>query len=116
VARRSRHRSWSVWRTAFLVVCTVPFLYPFAFLVGLAVKPIAEFNADPVGLPQHPTFENLENAWNEAGLGRAMLNSLLTVGLAVVLTVALSTMAAYWFVRHTSRGARMLRYALIGTI
>jgi ABC-type glycerol-3-phosphate transport system permease component len=105
-----------VWRTAFLVVCTVPFLYPFAFLVGLAVKPIAEFNADPVGLPQHPTFENLENAWNEAGLGRAMLNSLLTVGLAVVLTVALSTMAAYWFVRHTSRGARMLRYALIGTI
>jgi ABC-type glycerol-3-phosphate transport system permease component len=115
--RSRRHRGdWSFGRTVLLLALTLPFLYPFAFLVSLAVKPIAEFNDDPVDLPQHPTLDNLTDAWSEAGLGQAMLNSALAVCLGVVITVLVSTAAAYWFVRHTSRAARVLRYALIGTI
>ena len=49
----------SVGRTAILVVATLPFLYPFFFLVSTAFKPLADFNNDEIGLPRNPTTENL---------------------------------------------------------
>jgi ABC-type glycerol-3-phosphate transport system permease component len=45
-----------------------------------------------------------------------MLHSLVAVGIGVVVTVAISTLGAFWFTRHRGRFARVLRYALIGTM
>ena len=44
-----------------------------------------------------------------------MLHSV-AVGIGVAATVLISTLAAFWFVRHRGRGARILFYALIGTM
>jgi raffinose/stachyose/melibiose transport system permease protein len=106
----------SVGRTAVVIVATIPFLYPFIFLVSTALKPLAEFNNDEIGLPSNPTTENLRSAWSTADLGPAMLHSVIAVGVAVVLTVLLATMGAFWFVRHQGRLAGTLRWILIGTM
>jgi raffinose/stachyose/melibiose transport system permease protein len=113
--KSSRH-GVSIPRTALVVVAALPFVYPFVFLVGLALKPLSEFNQDPVGLPTSPTFSNLRGAWTEAGLGDAMVHSLIAVGLAVVVTVGISACGGYWFYRHRGRPAKLLLIALIGTM
>jgi ABC-type glycerol-3-phosphate transport system permease component len=113
--RRNRHK-WHVGRTTFLVLLASTFIYPFVFLVGTALKPLVAFGNNSVNLPRHPTFENLSSAWTGAGLGPAMLHSLVAVGIGVVVTVAISTLGAFWFTRHQGRFARFLRYALIGTM
>jgi ABC-type glycerol-3-phosphate transport system permease component len=103
-------------KTALLVVATLPFLYPFAFLVATALKPQAEFNQDAIGFPANPTTANLQAAWHDAGLGQAMLNSAIAVGIAVIVTVIISAAGAFWFLRHDGRSSRLLLYGLIGTM
>ncbi len=113
---RPRAHGVSISRTAILVVAVLPFLYPFVFLVGTALKPLASFNENSVNLPSHPTLENIGAAWTEASLGSAMLHSLVAVGVGVAATVAVSAAGAFWFFLHEGWPARVLRYVLIGTI
>ena len=106
----------SFGRTALLLLFAIPFIYPFVFLISTAIKPLAEFNDDAVGFPANPTLTNLREAWNEASLGPAMLHSLVAVGIAVIVTTALSASGAFWFTRHRGRWSGALRWALIGTM
>jgi raffinose/stachyose/melibiose transport system permease protein len=106
----------SFGRTALLIVATLPFLYPFIFLVSTAFKPLSDFNRDQIGLPTSPTTENLRSAWEIADLGPAMIHSLIAVGVAVVVTVVLAATGAFWFVRHQGRLSTTLRWILIGTM
>lgn len=107
---------WSWRRLVLMLVVSVPFVYPFLFLVGTALKPTSEFATNEGGLPHAITGGNLHDAWVDAGLGRATLNSIVAVSIAVVVTVAISTLGAYWFTRHEGRLARVLRWGLIGTM
>jgi ABC-type glycerol-3-phosphate transport system permease component len=103
-------------RIGLLVLAMIPFLYPFAILISTALKPLREFQASPISLPEDPTFGNISTAWREAELGRAMLNSVVAVSVGVVATAAISSLAAFWFLRHRGRLARILRIAIIGTM
>jgi ABC-type glycerol-3-phosphate transport system permease component len=106
----------SFGRTAILVIATLPFLYPFFFLISTAFKPLNDFNRDEIGLPTSPTTLNIRSAWEMADLGPAMLRSAIAVGIAVIVTVALASSGAFWFVRHRGRLSRTLRWLLIGTM
>lgn len=109
-------RGWHPGRTVFVVLATLPFLYPFLFLVGTALKPRGEFETNEAGLPGALTLNNLKDAWSAADLGGATLNSAISVSVAVLVTVTISTLAAYWFVRHESKLANLLRWGLIVTM
>lgn len=111
---KSKRRTWK--RTAVLFLITVPFLYPFAFLISTALKPKTEFERNPVSLTLNPTFENLASAWNDAGLGAAMLHSLLAVSISVVVTVFVSVGGAFWFMRHPGGWSSLWRVLLIATM
>jgi raffinose/stachyose/melibiose transport system permease protein len=110
-----RHRP-SRFRTALMVVLTLPFLYPFVFLLYTALKPLREFNSNAVGLPASPTTKNFSEAWNFAHLGSAAWHSAVTVILAVLITVAICATGAYWFTLYRGRWSRALRVCLIGTM
>jgi ABC-type glycerol-3-phosphate transport system permease component len=109
-------RRWSPGRTALLAIATLPFLYPFAFLVGTALKPNQEFVADQVGFPSQPTFANFSAAWTQADLGAGMLHSVIAVGVGMILTVLISSAAGFWFLMHQGRFSNALRVILIGTM
>lgn len=101
--RRRSTRRWSVFRLAIALVLAFLFAYPLLYLAGTAVKPQAQFNADPIGLPTALTGEFLRTAWESASLGRAMVNSLISVTIGVVICTVLSSLASFWFIRHTGR-------------
>lgn len=108
--------AWSPAKTAVLMFVTLPFLIPFLFLTSTAVRPLSDFTRSEAGFPTHLTMANLEVAWRDAGLGPAFIHSLVTVTLAVPLILSISLMGGVWFLRHTSRPARIMRYVLVGSI
>ncbi len=107
----------SVGRTAILVVATLPFLYPFFFLVSTAFKPLADFNNDEIGLPAQPhDGEPAKRLVDRRPRAPRCVHSLIAVGVAVIVTVLLASTGAFWFVRHQGRISGTLRWLLIGTM
>lgn len=90
------------------IVAAVPFVYPFLFLLNVVFKPRKEFIADQVGLPHGLTLDALRHAWDQGGLGPALLHSLLAVGVGVVLVVLVSASGAFWLSRRSGRLPRLL--------
>jgi raffinose/stachyose/melibiose transport system permease protein len=103
-------------RLILAIVCTLPMLYPFVFLVATAIKPQHEFISNPSGVPQTVTFSNFTTAWTSANLGPGLLHSLLAVSIGVVLTVGASAAGAFWFHLHRGAWARVIRIVLVGTM
>ncbi|MFI6344090.1 carbohydrate ABC transporter permease [Streptomyces sp. NPDC050560] len=61
-------------------------------------------------------FKNMETAWNQGGLGKAMLNSIIVAGSITVGTVLFSTIAGYAFAKLRFRGSRLLMLVTVGTM
>ena len=96
------------WRTLLLVALAVPFLYPLVFMAFVAIRPAADYRANPVGLPTSFTWSNLSDAWKSASLASAMINSTVVALTATALTLVLCSTAAFWFAQHNSRAARLV--------
>ncbi|MBN9502271.1 MAG: hypothetical protein BGO01_16925 [Armatimonadetes bacterium 55-13] len=96
--------------TLFALTIVVPLLW---VLVN-SLKTGSEVFSRPWGIPSSPQFVNYKNAWNEAGIGKYFLNTLLvTVGTLVIL-LPISAMAAYIFGRYPFRGSKTLFSAFLG--
>ena len=104
--------SISIPRTAILVLLAIPVLYPFVFLASTAFKTPQDYANNQLGLPTAWTLDNLRNAWVDADLGRALLNSAFTVTLSILILVPVCSAAAFWFLRHDGRLTRLLMYGL----
>lgn len=61
-------------------------------------------------------FKNMQIAWNEVGLGTAMLNSTLVAGAITVSTVLFSTLAGFAFAKLQFRFSSALLLLTIGTM
>src|SRR5262245_55255416 len=99
------------WRTFGLevgmIAVTILFAFPLYVLVNRAVRPEGELSS-PLAMQWPPTLENYGNAWHQAGLGRAIFDSLvITIG-SVVVVVVVSAMAAYPLARSTARLSRWM--------
>lgn len=100
-------------RTTVAALLTIPFLAPFFFLITVAFKTADDYRHSPIGLPREITLTNIADAWNRANLGQALLNSLLTTSVGVVVAALLSMSAAFWFIIHKSPRATRLRWVLV---
>jgi len=107
-ARKGRRARWSPLRTAIVAVLAVAYLYPFLFMVATALKPTQQYNENPAGWPTSHTLDHLRFAWQAAGLGQALVNSRIAVSIGGVVCCAMCAAAAFWFLRHRSRFARVL--------
>ncbi|MCU1441574.1 MAG: Sugar transporter permease [Rhodoglobus sp.] len=94
------------WRTGILevlmLVVALVFAFPFYILINLAIRKEND-QGSPLVPTFAPTIENFVNAWNQASLGGAIVNSLMVSVLSVVVIVFVSAMASYPLVRLTSR-------------
>ncbi|WP_443056357.1 carbohydrate ABC transporter permease [Streptomyces sp. IBSBF 3136] len=61
-------------------------------------------------------FKNLQAAWEQAGLGTAMLNSLIVAGTITVSTVLFATLAGFAFAKLRFRFSGLLLLLTIGTM
>lgn len=116
-ATRGRLDPASILHLWVVVTVVAGMAFPLAWMVYSGFKTNAEIFAQPFGLPEVWRWSNLVEAWNVGQLGRLYLNSLLVTGTAVVIVVALASLAAYAFARLSFPGRDALFYLfLIGLL
>jgi ABC-type glycerol-3-phosphate transport system permease component len=81
---------------AIVVVMTV---YPMAWMVFGALKSQGEFYTNIWGWPHVFDWSNLRQAWDDAGLGRKFINSIVATGGTLLLVLPLCSMAGYAFAK-----------------
>ena len=90
-------------------------LFPLAMMVVSALKTSAEIVANPLALPSTLQWVNFTRAWNDAQLGRSLINSAEVTALTVVLICTTGSMAAYALARQIARGWRWISAYLLAT-
>jgi N-acetylglucosamine transport system permease protein len=98
---------------AFLVVWTVLVVFPFVWMVITSFKTDREIFFSPWSLPSVPQVDNFVRAWTQASIGHYFINSLIVVAGSLILTLLLSSMAAYVLARYSFPGNRLIYYAFM---
>lgn len=109
-SRLDRKSHWRLVRLLIMLVVTSVYIYPFVFMIATALKPESEYIRSPAGWPQSLTLSHIRYAWSSSSpsLGYAMLNSVIAVSVATVLCCAITSTAAFWFLRNKSKVSRAL--------
>src|SRR5690606_15964218 len=104
------------WRTGALegvmIVVALIFLFPIYVLVNMAIRPASDLSS-PIAPTAVPTFDNFFQAWNEASLGGAIVNSVIITVVSVALLVVLASMAAYPLARITAAWSSVAFYTFM---
>lgn len=113
MAQQHALRRFAVY--ALVLVVVVGFLFPFAWMVSVALKGQGEiFTFPPRLLPENPTLDNFKVAFDPTFL-RYGLNSVIVAVLTTVITLFFSVFSAYAFSRLHFPGRRALIVLIILT-
>lgn len=104
-------RWWRSW--LLLSFLTLLSLYPFVFVTFTAFKSKRAYAADPVGPPWQPTLEYLERALTSGNMLGYLLNSIIVVGVAVLLLLVIASMAGYALSILKFRGSGVILLAIV---
>jgi raffinose/stachyose/melibiose transport system permease protein len=99
----TRYTARTFGRELTLLALAVIWWVPFYFLVIVALKPDLEALTSPLSFPNDVDLGNFSTAWNDAALGRSLLNSLLITCGSVVALIALGSICAYSIARRPGR-------------
>jgi multiple sugar transport system permease protein len=97
-------------------------LVPLYWVLNISLQTDAQISAKPANyLPPTPSLSNYLALVSGTGelpdaIRRSMVNITIECGVATVVTVLLSTLAAYAFARMTFRGRRVLFYSVLATM
>lgn len=97
----------------FLVAWTIMVALPLLWMLFSSLKTPVQFQSQPWGLPSTPQWDNFVRAWQEANIGRYLLNTFIVVGFGVTLTLLVSSMAAYVLARYEFPGSKLIYYVFI---
>jgi N-acetylglucosamine transport system permease protein len=96
-----------------LVACVVLVVVPFLWTVMSSFKTSSQIFASPFSPPDTFHFENYVNAWTSAGIGTFFVNTLIVVGGALVMTMLLGSMCAYFLARFRFWGNRAIYWLMV---
>jgi N-acetylglucosamine transport system permease protein len=96
-----------------LALWSVIVIVPFLWVVLSSFKTTKEILASPFSLPAHWSFDNYAHAWTDAGIRQFFLNTVIVVGVALVLVMLLGAMCAYVLARFKFPGARLIYYLML---
>ena len=105
---------WSAISTqTVLVAWSVIVIFPMLWMVYSSFKTDQELFFSPWSPPTELQWDNFERAWNKAHVGEYLINTLIVVIPALLLTLILSAMAAYVLARFRFVGNRFLFYLFL---
>jgi len=96
-----RYTKGTFAREVVMLLVAVVFIFPIYILVNMSLR-AGNDRTSPL-VPTVPTFDNFVEAWNQAGLGSALLNSAIVTISSVVIIVAIASTAAYPLARVMSK-------------
>ncbi|MDB5082587.1 MAG: transporter permease [Chloroflexi bacterium] len=100
-----------------LIFWSILSVAPLLYMVSTAFKPNQYvFEFPPKFIPENPTTENFEQAWNSNNFGLYFSNSLVVSVAATAIILVLSSMMAFAFARYSFPGRTTLFYAILGTM
>ncbi len=91
-----------------LLIMVFVSLAPIAVILSISLKTNTELATNPLGLPKQWLFSNFAEAWNEAGIGRYILNSILVAVPTLIIVVTVASLAGYAFAMMRFRGREAL--------
>jgi raffinose/stachyose/melibiose transport system permease protein len=98
-----------------LLVC-LAWLSPFYLLIVNTFKTMSQITSSPLSLPETLNFDAYARAWKEASLDSYYKNSLIISSVSVVLSVSISSLAAYAFSRLRFPGKQPLFFFLLAGV
>jgi raffinose/stachyose/melibiose transport system permease protein len=98
--------------TLFVLLAIVA-IYPILWLVTNSLKTQTQMFEASWALPTELHWEHYVRAWN-FGIARYIVNSVIVTGVTVIITVALSTCAAYALSRFRFRGQTLFLFFILG--
>lgn len=101
------------FRTTVAALLCLPFIVPFLFLISTALRTPEDYRSDPGGLPRSLTLDNVVTAWNEADLGRALINTLVVCVVACAICCLTALAGGFWFRIHRGRFTGALQWVLV---
>ncbi|MFI2424608.1 carbohydrate ABC transporter permease [Streptomyces sp. NPDC018955] len=100
-----------------LVVMAVLSIFPLYWtMVAASTDNTRVSQTPPPFLPGPNLFSNLARAWDEAAMGKAMINSLIVAGVIALSTVMFATLAGFAFAKLRFKGRNVLLMLVIGTM
>jgi N-acetylglucosamine transport system permease protein len=87
---------------------------PLLWVVVSSLKPGHQIVGEPWALPVRPEFSNYSNAWNDAGIGMAFLNSAVVCLASLAVLLPVGAMAAYVLSKYRFWGSRTVSTLFLG--
>jgi multiple sugar transport system permease protein len=104
--RAARVGRWFI--AALMTALALATIYPLVFTANAAMKTRHEYVLDRFSVATRLRWENISTAWSSAGMGGYFVNSLITVGGAVLLLLLFGSMAGFALSHLRFRGSRAL--------
>ena len=105
---------WSAVSTqTVLIVWAVTVIFPMIWMIYSSFKTDQELFFSPWAAPVELQWDNFARAWTKAHVGDYLLNTLIVVVPALLLTLIISAMAAYVLARFEFVGRRFLFYMFL---
>jgi len=89
---------------------TLTILVPIAWVLVSSVKAGDRIVAEPWSPPRQLHWENFGHAWDQAGIGGALLNSLVVTLGSLAILLPVGAMAAYVLARYKFRGSKAILF------
>ncbi len=96
-----------------VIIWALVVVLPMLWVVLSSFKNNTEIFQSPFALPQDWHFTTYVDAWTTANIGRFFFNTVIVVSCGVLLTLLLSSMAAYVLARYEFRGSRVVYYLFL---
>ena len=107
------------WWAAFVLFAVIGLLwiYPFVWMVSASLKSSQEVFTAGIGLvPEVFVWENYVRAWEDAGFGRYMLNTVIVTLATVVIVVVRCALCGYVLGRYQFPGSKIFVGILVATL
>lgn len=97
--------------------CALILMVPFGWMLSTALKPIEQvFEYPPSWLPDPAQWSNFVEGWNRKPFSRYLLNTLYITVVAILGTLASTSLVAYGFARLRAPGSGVLFLLLLSTM
>lgn len=103
-------------RLAIAIVLALLSVGPLIYMFLLSFQSNSYISGNTVLLPTHPTTSNYVVAWTENSFGHYFANSIFVSLTTVVITVSLSSLAAFAFARYKFPARELIFYSFLASL
>jgi len=109
----------NLWNAVFylaLVLIAMQALLPVLWMISGSLKTSSELYTNVWGPPKVTQFSNFEDAWTEGKISLFLKNSILIVGMGLVILITTASLSAYALARLTFPGRNLIFWLILATM